>query len=157
MVVGVNDTDPGNNSGEVAFTVQRRAPTAEEWSQQRAAGGECTMPEAPTPSPGAGTPAVAAEYVPSGKHHRSSLKSHWTAPGDPTHSSPIWSEAFYCSGAYDNVGPPESHGAPCMWMVNNAERCKSGEALRCLLQLCKECSPDDSDATCRATTAVRCP
>jgi hypothetical protein len=41
MVVGVNDTDPSNNSGEVAFTVQRRAPTAEEWARQHTIGDDC--------------------------------------------------------------------------------------------------------------------
>jgi hypothetical protein len=41
VVVGVNDTDPGNNSGVATFTVQRRAPTPEEWSQHRAASDDC--------------------------------------------------------------------------------------------------------------------
>lgn len=41
VVVGVNDTDPGNNTGEVLFTVERRAPSAEEWARQRTTGDDC--------------------------------------------------------------------------------------------------------------------
>lgn len=44
VLVGVNDTEPGNNKGEVTFTVDRRAPTAEEWAQQRTVGDDCTVP-----------------------------------------------------------------------------------------------------------------
>jgi hypothetical protein len=35
VVVGVNDTDPGNNKGTLEFTVTVRPPTATEWLEQR--------------------------------------------------------------------------------------------------------------------------
>jgi transposase len=41
VVVGVNDTDPSNNIGEVTFTVERRAPTAEEWAWQHTVSDGC--------------------------------------------------------------------------------------------------------------------
>ena len=33
LTVGINDADPSNNSGSVSFTVERRAPSAEEWER----------------------------------------------------------------------------------------------------------------------------
>jgi hypothetical protein len=41
VVVGVNDTDPGNNSGQATFTVERRPPTVDEWAHQRIVGNDC--------------------------------------------------------------------------------------------------------------------
>jgi hypothetical protein len=41
LVVGVNDTDPSNNTGDVTFKVERRAPTADEWARQHTMGDDC--------------------------------------------------------------------------------------------------------------------
>jgi hypothetical protein len=43
VVVGVNDTDPSNNTGDVTFTVERRAPTADEWERQHTVGDDCAQ------------------------------------------------------------------------------------------------------------------
>jgi hypothetical protein len=31
LAIGVDDNDPGNNTGDLAFVIERRAPTVEEW------------------------------------------------------------------------------------------------------------------------------
>jgi hypothetical protein len=35
LIVGINDNDPSNNSGNVAFTIERRLPSSSEWQVHR--------------------------------------------------------------------------------------------------------------------------
>jgi hypothetical protein len=43
LLVGVNDTDPGNNEGHVRFGIRARGPTPEEWTSQETAS-DCASP-----------------------------------------------------------------------------------------------------------------
>lgn len=105
-----------------------------------------------------------AEYVPSGKRPRRSKTSHWTAPGDRTHPSPIWSEKVDCTGQRDNTWSPMGGGHDgCRWILNNARDCHNGlqstslaEGRRCYVEIFVECNADDSSAE-RLGSTIACP